>query len=346
MIRSGLNLPVWFNFDAGAMADQRANEATKRARVPVCPEKHAKRSSRGDAPEVIAHDLACIRCGYNLRSLDRHGMCPECGSSIAPSLRADLLRFADERWLGRITLGLRLIYASMAGLLLGMVVLIAGWMLDEATLPSTAWAALLLHGQTALLVLVHVMWPVCFGVGWWFATTADPAEPENAGGVRLAMRTAALLVVPAGLGWIFVHRFTVVPLPSLYAVELQSLAGFLVVWAYVWLLVRMFGILGRRCSFESVSDAKRFERQRVRLRIYAIAVPALVLALHLGAIVMTSTGRLPQVFRGRPIGFGTGVGWVLMALLWLACTAGVRPLLRAVLNERAARGEGADGDGS
>lgn len=229
----------------------------------------------------------------------------------------------------------------MVGLLLGLTVLIVGWMIEEATLPATAWATALAHGHTAIFWLVQGLWMASFAIGWWFATTGDPAESERARGVRLAMRTAALLVIPAGLGWIYVQRFTVVPLPSLYAVELQSLVGFLVVWAYLVLLVRWFGLLARRCSFSEVADAKRFGRQRARLRLYAIAVPTLVLALHLGAIVMTSTGLLPQVFRGRPIGFGTGVGWVLMSLLWIACTVGVRPLVRAVADERAAGNEDA-----
>jgi hypothetical protein len=42
---------------------------------------------------AIDHDLACIFCGYNLRSLTAAGNCPECGNGVAPTLA----RFKSER---------------------------------------------------------------------------------------------------------------------------------------------------------------------------------------------------------------------------------------------------------
>jgi hypothetical protein len=35
----------------------------------------------------VPEDLACIRCGYNLRTLREDGVCPECGDAVAESLR-------------------------------------------------------------------------------------------------------------------------------------------------------------------------------------------------------------------------------------------------------------------
>lgn len=41
-----------------------------------------------DAPSpIIDQDLHCANCKYNLRTLKRDGVCPECGFSIATSLQ-------------------------------------------------------------------------------------------------------------------------------------------------------------------------------------------------------------------------------------------------------------------
>jgi len=32
---------------------------------------------------VVASDLACEACGYNLRTLSNDGVCPECGTAVA-----------------------------------------------------------------------------------------------------------------------------------------------------------------------------------------------------------------------------------------------------------------------
>lgn len=35
----------------------------------------------------LAEELACVRCGYNLRTLSERGVCPECGTTVAESLK-------------------------------------------------------------------------------------------------------------------------------------------------------------------------------------------------------------------------------------------------------------------
>ncbi|HVP12265.1 MAG TPA: hypothetical protein VMV94_13890 [Phycisphaerae bacterium] len=62
-----------------------------------------------DVPKtVIADDMACVICGYNLRSLQASGRCPECGSPVHRSIHGDLLRYADAEWLGKVLLGITL----------------------------------------------------------------------------------------------------------------------------------------------------------------------------------------------------------------------------------------------
>jgi len=77
-------------------------------------------------PIELQEDVACTRCGYNLRGLTREGLCPECGTPILQSVRGDLLKFADPAWLDRLrfgtslklwNIGLMIVAGGAAGLL-------------------------------------------------------------------------------------------------------------------------------------------------------------------------------------------------------------------------------------
>ena len=60
-------------------------------------------------------DLPCRTCGYNLRTLDTAGVCPECATPIAASLRSELLREADPNWLWHMHSGCKLLYWGIWG---------------------------------------------------------------------------------------------------------------------------------------------------------------------------------------------------------------------------------------
>jgi hypothetical protein len=47
---------------------------------------------------VVEEDLSCFRCGYNLRSLQPEGVCPECGEEVKVSLPGRTLAVAEARW--------------------------------------------------------------------------------------------------------------------------------------------------------------------------------------------------------------------------------------------------------
>lgn len=80
----------------------------------------------GENEGLIAFDLSCTSCGYNLRGLRAGGLCPECANPIDRSLRGDLLIYADPAWLRRLHLGVRLmlwyvVLSIMMGVLGGIV---------------------------------------------------------------------------------------------------------------------------------------------------------------------------------------------------------------------------------
>ncbi len=57
------------------------------------------------ASEYVAHDAACLNCGYNLRTLKMTSNCPECGMAVAASLRRDYLAHAPIAWRRRLLAG-------------------------------------------------------------------------------------------------------------------------------------------------------------------------------------------------------------------------------------------------
>ena len=64
-------------------------------------------------PAQVIDDLPCRTCGYNLRTLAKDGVCPECATPVVASLRSELLREADPNWLRRMRSGCELAYAGI-----------------------------------------------------------------------------------------------------------------------------------------------------------------------------------------------------------------------------------------
>lgn len=63
------------------------------------PETQADRAAR------IETDLACVECGYNLRTLAHSANCPECGMAVVVSARGDRLASAPPAWVHALAHG-------------------------------------------------------------------------------------------------------------------------------------------------------------------------------------------------------------------------------------------------
>src|SRR5687768_14962896 len=73
----------------------------------------------------LAHDVACRKCGYNLRGLDANGRCPECGTAVGYSLHGDLLRFCDPNWVDTLHRGTRMFIWGVVLVVLGAIAAVA-----------------------------------------------------------------------------------------------------------------------------------------------------------------------------------------------------------------------------
>lgn len=145
----------------------------------------------------IGQDIACLHCAYNLRGLSPHGRCPECGAAVWPSLRGDLLRYADGRWLKRLAFGVLLVQCAIAlNLVFASLFMIVG------PFPYTA------SPSNLYLPLVGSL------VGFWGAVVLTAKEPLALGrdpwALRWAIRVCAGFAIAAML------------LPLIFAGRLQD----------------------------------------------------------------------------------------------------------------------------
>jgi len=113
-----------------------------------------------DAAGTIHLDLACRRCGYNLRGLRPEGRCPECGAAIGLSCYGDLLRFADPKWVETLARGATLV-------LWGTVVAVLGGLMVVGVA--------LITGNRPLAVFLGLIGGVVALYGAWLITQPDPS---------------------------------------------------------------------------------------------------------------------------------------------------------------------------
>jgi hypothetical protein len=149
-------------------------------------------------------DVACVRCGYNLRGLAADGACPECSAPIAGSLVENRLLGADQRWLRTVHHGLSLLLMRYIVSLIPTLAFVLGWMAEWSRFATVAVYIAVLG--LALLGLVLVSAP-------------NPAVPRRSGSIagRSLVCLAAVIQLltfvaqsPSARGW---YRGTAVPRP-------------------------------------------------------------------------------------------------------------------------------------
>ena len=151
-----------------------------------------------DAQGVVVSDAPCRQCGYNLRGLNKTGVCPECASPVAVSVRGDSLRYAALPWVRQVVRGVRATTWGVRGFIVLMIgaIFFAVFLVSTMIAAGTAavWIVGLLAGALGIAGLV------CFALtqlGIWLSTAPDPSRALDRAQVtpRRIARTAPVALL-------------------------------------------------------------------------------------------------------------------------------------------------------
>src|SRR5947209_5364931 len=74
-------------------------------------------------PLVVAQDMPCRKCGYNLRGLSTDGQCPECSTPVRLSVSGDLLRYSEPQYVEGLAQGAKLLlWGILIAFVLGFII--------------------------------------------------------------------------------------------------------------------------------------------------------------------------------------------------------------------------------
>lgn len=276
---------------------------------------------------VIADDLPCTGCGYNLRGLSQDGRCPECALPVADTLAAERLRQArtgppDPRWARQIREG--------AWLGLGTFVLLLG-----ALLAPDAWYHLPYRnaplretpGRIVFLGVACAWWVLAWASAWKLTMREQlPGHPPPRALVATAARwlVTAYALTPFVWAWVTWHHdpWWRIGYPMGLPVAILEWAG---IAGGVGLFARVSQLMRRRRAWAATVEAW----------LLAIVVPGAVLyasgVVDAGPSSLTMMFDLPVyaygmpvlyerfIFRSFPTHLDELVVWVYLVLpLWSA----------------------------
>jgi hypothetical protein len=139
---------------------------------------------------VLAADIQCSLCRYNLRGLGREGACPECGYLVGASLRDHESRLArcpfplstaDRRWLKQIREGLWLMLLAFVGTAAIAFVPVSRYSLDQ-------------HLRPIVLTVTSTLAGIGF-LGLWKLSRPEPAAHIHARRSSWLTRASAIGVI-------------------------------------------------------------------------------------------------------------------------------------------------------
>jgi hypothetical protein len=216
---------------------------------------------RPERSPVIDTDLPCVRCGYNLRTLDRKGHCPECGLPVLLSIGGDSLAHASPRWLCTVQRGLDMMIGSTA---LAIPLAIARQI-------SAQGLAIVLEILVAALGLYGVL---CF-------TAVEPRETLRPQGARLQTVGRVLGVLQVLCAALSLGRFLDLP-PNAVSVA-AGLGAVLSILLLIFVLVYMQRLMGR-------TDDVDLERETFSVT-WGLAVSIALLVVFVPLAVLFHGGR-------------------------------------------------------
>ncbi len=291
---------------------------------------HTDPVNNANASHAAPEGTTCVACGYPLHGMTLDARCPECAAPVRDSLRGDLLAVASPEYVRLLARGLALIIA-------GSLVTFAWWIVTPLLFAIGVDNGLL--APRAALVLaqsVDLLGALLLLIGWWVATTPDPAQRPDApeGGRRdLAVRRTlrGVLVAIAVISAVgFVGLFA----PGLANTGLSGVFGNIVInanapvpallWVAIVLRIALLVLrvtrfflglsylerLSARIPSRELADAAR--RQRWQLPLFLTVGWGIVIGPLIGAVrymkVLVRLQRAVSAAAERPPSAATTTG--------------------------------------
>lgn len=135
---------------------------------------------RCDAEGRIDQEIPCRGCGYNLRGLQLHGVCPECSVPIGRSIRGDLLIFSNPRWVNGLARGMLLVISAVLTSVGAAIVMGVGFAFVGSPMRS-AIASGSLSMLTTIAAGVGFIIALVQTFGYWLLTAPDPGTADSRG---------------------------------------------------------------------------------------------------------------------------------------------------------------------
>jgi len=244
-----------------------------------------------DAQGRVAESIVCRRCGYDLKGLDPHSRCPECGTAVGRTIYGgDLLRFAPPEWVEKLASGmLWIIVAVLGSIALGL-------------LANFAVPVIGLAGDVSLSVVSLA--------GYWLVTTPDPSMDLSREGIsaRVVARWGAVAAIIGGLvvSFLQVQQLQAPSVPLMIvaiALAIVGVAGYFALFVY-----------GRRLALRIPDDGLARQTMIVMWGVVACYGFAIVM---IGVGVAATSAASPGAGMGTLVGIACAVGIALLVFgIW------------------------------
>lgn len=152
----------------------------------------------GPIEGVVAPDILCRACAYELKGIGVGAACPECGTPVASSLRGDMLEGSSPRYVRGLWLGALLAEISVPLMMLAWFLVVpAAIALAERAANSGGSAV---DANKSVLVLQGMLTFVLAAVslaGWWLLTQPDQGYAAGAKDIRARRLLRSLVLIRA-----------------------------------------------------------------------------------------------------------------------------------------------------
>lgn len=267
-----------------------------------------ERSVELDEKGLLAEDIDCRQCSYNLRGLDVQSRCPECGTSIGWSIHGNFLRYSDPDWVKQLSAGALWIVIS--------ILVTIGLTLFNVLIPFASAGVI-----TQLIVTGISM------VGYWKLTTPDPGHAEANSIWNIRQMTRIL----AAVGFVGLTLNISISLTFAYSSSVQLLneAGAVILQLMNIVAALLLFILMRRIALRIPNDSIASQTRIVMWGLIGSFAVLLIGAIFAFLSIGTSSGGMISIGVFWIFGCAWLVGYLVFGIWWIVLLFKYRSALNA-----------------